>query len=184
MVILEQVIFSLKEGKTTFIESLSKVKGFRVFVVEEKHTKTKVGKNLLDGVYQYPDSYSYVLNDYILRMFHNELKSISDKIDDKESTLILVDRSLASNVDVFSKMHLDNKNMSESEFDELVNKRKTIEKYLSENFGDFAVVNAFLNTSIDDCYDNIQKRMINEGRECENKIDKNIWEEWKNITKN
>lgn len=172
---------NIGSGKTTIINKLfneEELKDIKIFIIEEKQTKTEEGNKILVLFYSNMKLYSFDLNKYILDKFEESIEDIFEKEKDFENCLILIDRSLCnlffniqgSNFHIFIKKAYEDKNINDNDFLILENKYYKIKERLNDYITNlnYKVINLYININIDKCYLNIQNR----SRKCESTISK------------
>jgi deoxyadenosine/deoxycytidine kinase len=186
-------------GKTTLVDYLvSKLseelqkrrESFEIFIIKEDVDRDDEIRDLLKNYYEDPPSYALKFQKWIINDKYQQLIKIFERIEsnkeNQKKTLIIFDRSLDADYEVFCKLQYKLGNITEKEFENYkiffdgIKKKflETLNLYKSNCF------DIYLETSIINCIKRIEIR----SRDGENKINeeylKYLNEEHINLYKN
>jgi len=164
-------------GKTTLIKKI--IENYKdnekilILPMFESCVSTEEGLKLLKLFYSDSKKYAYQLNFFILESFGINFREIIKKVIKSDlKCIILIDRSLKSNFEVFVTNHYNNGTISKEEYHQL----EMIYTELDMTVRHLSIVwnikiqNFYIHEEVEKCIENITERLKNENREGEETI--------------
>lgn len=144
-------------GKT-FLSEIIKSNFKNVYIIkegvdEDEYCKMEFQKYQLDK-----KKYSFSFDHALLENKMKNIKTVYKKIKNSSKIIIIFDRSVQYDINVFSKIRFESGHITHEQYDTLKKLGLKIQNFIDKKFKSFVTINMFLKTSIDICLKRIEQR--------------------------